>query len=249
MQSKRSRWRGPKERSLPSGRRTAGSSVSSPRGSWPRFLPDGRHFLFFARSRQRENRAIYVGSLDSKMTRRLMPADSNAVFARPGYLLFLREGTLVALPFSEKRLQWTGEPIRIAERVRGSDGQYAASFDASEAGVLVYGSGSTANQQLAWFSRDGKRLGSAGPGGSYLDLTLSPDQKRVALAYDYGRPELDGGAQEDKDLQGLAGVTYFPKPGKGRRLVPTRGRRARSRPAQRRRESLRWAGRRAPPAP
>jgi hypothetical protein len=140
---------------------------------WPRFLPDGRHFLFFARSRQRENRAIYLGSLDSKVTRRLMPADSNAVFAPPGYLLFMREGTLVALPFSEKTLQWTGEPIRIAERVRGSDAQYAASFDASAAGVLAYGSGSTGNQQLAWFSRDGKRLGSIGPAGSYLDLTQS----------------------------------------------------------------------------
>ncbi len=157
---------------------------------WPRFLQDGRHFLFFARSRQRENRAIYVGSLDSKVTRRLMPADSNAVFAPPGYLLFLREGTLVTLPFSEKTLQWIGEPIRIAERVRGSDAQYAASFDASEAGVLAYGSGSTASQQLAWFSRDGKRLGSIGPGGNYLDLTLSPDQKRIAL--DVLDPEVGG---------------------------------------------------------
>jgi len=157
---------------------------------WPNFLPDGRHFLFFARSRQRENRAIYLGSLDSKATRRLMPADSNAIFAPPGYLLFLREGTLVALPFSEKSLQGTGEPIRVAEKVRGVDSQAAASFDASETGVLAYGSGSTANHQLAWFSREGKRLGSIGPGGSYLAFRLSPDQKRVAL--DALDPEVGG---------------------------------------------------------
>jgi len=157
---------------------------------WPNFLPDGRHFLFFARSRQRENRAIYLGSLDSKVTRRLMPADSNAVFAPPGYLLFLREGTLVALPFDEKTFQWTGEPIRIAEKVRGADAQAAASFDVSETGVLAYGSGSTTNQQLAWFSREGKRLGSVGPGGSYLAFRLSPDQKRVAL--DVLDPEVGG---------------------------------------------------------
>ncbi len=157
---------------------------------WPNFLPDGRHFLFFARSRQRENRAIYLGSLDSKVTRRLMPAESNAVFAPPGYLLFLREGTLVALPFDEKTLQWTGEPIRIAERVRGADAQAAASFDASHTGVLAYGSGSTANQQLAWFSREGNRLGSVGPGGTYLAFRLSPDQKRVAL--DVLDPEVGG---------------------------------------------------------
>jgi Tol biopolymer transport system component len=157
---------------------------------WPYFLPDSRHFLFFARSRQRENRAIYVGSLDSRVTRRLMPADSNAIFVPPGYLLFLREGTLVALPFNDRTLQSTGEPIRVAERVRGVDAQGPASFHASDTGVLAYGSGSTANQQLAWFNREGERLGTIGPGGSYLDFRLSPDQKRVAL--DVLDPEVGG---------------------------------------------------------
>ncbi|HEY3124597.1 MAG TPA: protein kinase, partial [Thermoanaerobaculia bacterium] len=69
---------------------------------WPVFLPDGRHFLYFARSRQKENRAIFVGSLDSKETRFLMNGTSNVLFApgssggSEGHLLFERDGLLVA---------------------------------------------------------------------------------------------------------------------------------------------------------
>src|SRR6185295_5351703 len=32
--------------------------------TWPYFLPDGRHFLFFMRSPKTEERGIYAGSLD-----------------------------------------------------------------------------------------------------------------------------------------------------------------------------------------
>jgi hypothetical protein len=37
---------------------------------WPQFLPDGRHFLFTARSDVKENNLIYVGALDSKEIKR-----------------------------------------------------------------------------------------------------------------------------------------------------------------------------------
>jgi hypothetical protein len=46
---------------------------------WPHFLPDGRHFLFTARSDVKENNLIYVGSLDSKDVKPLLAAQSNAV--------------------------------------------------------------------------------------------------------------------------------------------------------------------------
>jgi hypothetical protein len=55
---------------------------------WPQFLPDGRHFLLFVRSRQGAVSGEYVGSLDSKEKRLLFCSPSNAVYAAPGYLLF-----------------------------------------------------------------------------------------------------------------------------------------------------------------
>ena len=149
---------------------------------WPAFLPDGRHFLFFARSKQRENRAICVGSLDSRRVVRLMSGNSNALYTPPGYLLFERDGWLVARRLDPRRLELEGDPLPIAEKVRGSDPLTAAAFTVSETGFLAYGTGAAADsRQLVWLDRSGKPLGSIGSPAIYIDVSLSPDQKRVAL--------------------------------------------------------------------
>jgi eukaryotic-like serine/threonine-protein kinase len=73
--------------------------------AWPYFLPDGRHFLYLARSVQRENTGIYVGTLDSSERKLLVNTDSSAAYAPPGFLLFLRERTLMAQAFDAGSLQ------------------------------------------------------------------------------------------------------------------------------------------------
>ncbi len=154
---------------------------------WPSFMPDGRHFLFSARSVQSENRAVYVGSLDSKVTRRLMGGGSNALFARAsaddsgGSLLFERDGWLVARKFDPGKLAFAGEPVPLAPNVRGADSLRAGTFTASE-GVLAFGGGTGADlRQLVWTDREGKPQGAVGTPGFYLGFNLSPDDKRVAL--------------------------------------------------------------------
>jgi Tol biopolymer transport system component len=148
----------------------------------PFFLPDGRHFLYLARSAQRENTAIFVGSLDSKETKRLIGADSSVSYASPGYLLFSREGALMAQPFDVDKLQITGDPFSVVERVYYFARNAAAAFSVSDNGVLVYMTGGP-NNQLTWFDRVGKQLGTVGsPGGIDSPFRLSPDEKRVAIA-------------------------------------------------------------------
>ena len=154
---------------------------------WPVFLPDGRHFIYFARSRQKENRAIYVGSVDSKETRPLMSGNSNVLFApssagaSEGYLLFEREGFLMARRFDAAALRLEGDPLTVAERVRGSDPLTAGNFTVSQTGVLAYGKGTQIGyRQLVWLDRSGKQLGSIGAPGIYLDVNLSPDESRTA---------------------------------------------------------------------
>lgn len=79
----------------------------------PSFLPDGRHFTFIPEG----TTEIFLGSLDSEETKRLQSADSDAVYAPPGYLLFVRQGTLLAQVFDARKLELAGEPFSIAERV------------------------------------------------------------------------------------------------------------------------------------
>src|SRR5439155_25025962 len=71
---------------------------------FPTFLPDGHHILYTARSADAEKTAVYLTTLDpsgnSKTRRRILAASSNAAYVLSGYLLFVREGTLMAQRFS-----------------------------------------------------------------------------------------------------------------------------------------------------
>jgi eukaryotic-like serine/threonine-protein kinase len=151
---------------------------------FPQFLPDGRHFLYFARSPQPENSAIYVSSLDQPQAKRIISTDTNVAYAPPGYLLFQREGMLMAQAFDVGSLALTGAPFRVAEQVGYRRTNSEAYFSVSETGVLVYQSGGTAKTQLVWIDRSGKQLGAPGPPGDYGFPALSPDEKRVAIGRD-----------------------------------------------------------------
>ena len=153
---------------------------------WPYFLPDGRHFLYFARSNQTENTGIYAAGLDSKERKLLVVTESSGQYAAPGRFLFLRERTLVAQPLDVSRLQLTGEPIPIVEQVgsiqAGTNSQLS-NFSVSENGVLVYRTGVTDNRHYAWFDRTGKEIGSLKLDGDIKDVRLSPDGKRAAAQF------------------------------------------------------------------
>ena len=151
----------------------------------PQFLPDGRHFLYrsVAGNEDAEKEAIYVASLDSKETRRLTSVDSNATFVPPGFLLFGRQGTLLAQPFEVHNLRLTGDPVPVAaEHVARWPRPPASSlFSASQNGVLVYLNEISPNIQLAWYKRDGARLGPIGEPGQYENIRISPDETRIVL--------------------------------------------------------------------
>jgi serine/threonine protein kinase len=150
--------------------------------SWPYFLPDGRHFLYLARNTQPENSAIYVGSLDSKETKRLQQAHSSMAFAPPGYLLFVREETLMAQRFDPARLELTGELLPVAEQTTRNPVNGRAFFSVSENGVLAVRTGDLVLNQLTWFDRTGKQLATITPPGNYNAPALSLDDKRVAVS-------------------------------------------------------------------
>jgi serine/threonine protein kinase/Tol biopolymer transport system component len=147
--------------------------------AWPEFLPDGRHFLYMAQSQKAEDHMYRIGSLDSKESRALAPAQSLVTYAPPGHLLFVRESTLVAQPFDAKAMKTTGEPVPLAEHV-GTIATGLARFSASRNGVLAYRTGDSGSR-LLWFDRDGKELSAVGDPGDYSDTMLSPGGDRLAF--------------------------------------------------------------------
>jgi serine/threonine protein kinase/dipeptidyl aminopeptidase/acylaminoacyl peptidase len=155
----------------------------------PYFLPDGRHFLYFALTRTASGRSVpggtYGASLDgSEPTRPILARGSNVAYAA-GRLIFGRESTVVAQPFDPTSLTLSGEPTTIVDRViKGGYFAYGQglAFSASEDGTIAYQGGEAA-VELTWFDRQGLRVGRVGdplPPDAFTDVSLSRDGRQAA---------------------------------------------------------------------
>ena len=148
---------------------------------WPQFLPDGTHFLYVTVGWSPRSRGLRVGSLDSKETIELASAiESRAEYVRPGFLLYVRQGALLAQPFDAEKLRFRGESMTLASGVHHFNGPANAGFSASQAGSVAYEAGPR-NTKLAWFSRAGKELGTVGPPAPVGSVRLAPDGRTVAM--------------------------------------------------------------------
>src|SRR4029079_9666247 len=151
--------------------------------SYPWFLPDGRHFLYT--TRQGGDIPVRVGSLDNpgQAGTIVAKAQSNVEYA-DGYLLSLRESTLMAQPFDGRRLETTGEAVSLAEGVPTFiQPSRSAAFTAAS-GLLVVQEGYGDRFRLVWRDRQGKDLGTFGEvAGRAGDLKFSPDGSRLATRF------------------------------------------------------------------
>ena len=149
---------------------------------WPHFLPDGRHFLFTARSDVKENNLIYVGTVDSKDVKALVAAQSNAVYVPPGYLIYARDATLMAQRFDVAALSLVGEAMPVAASVAHSTASSSAAFGASADGsVLAYRPAITQGSQVAWYDRSGSSGPPLGPERAYTEVRLAPNEKLATV--------------------------------------------------------------------
>jgi eukaryotic-like serine/threonine-protein kinase len=151
---------------------------------WPYFLPDGRHFLYMRYQSGRTRMPIWLGSLDSKDRKRVLESVSMVEYTEPGFLIYVREHSLVAQGFEAKNLELKGNPFTLAESleaegVNGVTGR--ASFTVAEGGVLAYLAGGHRLRQLTWYDRKGKVLGITGPPADYDEPAMSLDGNYVAV--------------------------------------------------------------------
>jgi serine/threonine protein kinase/Tol biopolymer transport system component len=175
----------PAAKVAPAAARVEVTHVDAPRQRihrFPQFLPDDRHFLYFVGG-SADVRGVYLGDLGGTEPRRLMDADTAAVYAA-GHLLFVRQGALVAQAFDATRLTAIGESFQVADRVVFDPARFVAAVSAASAGPIVFRPGSvTGSRQFVWFARTGReldRIGEPDTSGS-LDPSLSPDEQRVAF--------------------------------------------------------------------
>src|SRR5262249_28824194 len=127
----------------------------------PQFLPDGRHFLFFAQG-PAEEQGIFLGSLDNKDVTRLAVSDTAGAYTEPGLLLFNRQGVLTARHLDVAGRTLTGDPFTVADSLSYDNGFNIPGFSVSLNGTFAYRPGGLERRQLTWLDRQGKMLGVVG---------------------------------------------------------------------------------------
>ncbi len=151
----------------------------------PLFLPDARHFLYFAvtgGAGGTQGRGVYVGSLDSNEKTLVFDGGSNTQYAA-GYLFFVRDATLMAQPFDANQRELTGNAIPLAEQLYvGGTARLRGVFSVSESGVIAFQTGAgNIQSRLIWRDRAGKPLSQVGDAAEYGEVELSPDGTQAAV--------------------------------------------------------------------
>ena len=158
---------------------------------WPTFLPDGKHFLFFATNHSGgSEQGIYFGSLADGSYKHVIDADSDGQYSS-GYLLYHLQSALLAQKFDPEKGVVSGDPVPVANLVEYDSGTWHTTFATSQNGLLVYEPGSkTLGTDLFWLDSHGKILNKVSDRAFYKGSgRLSPDGKRLAVAM--GDPQAD----------------------------------------------------------
>jgi Tol biopolymer transport system component len=160
---------------------------------WPFFLPDGKHFLYLAIHHDHAksgNNTLYYAALDGHEDRPLFRSQSNAVYAG-GFLLFARGSQLMAQPFDPAKGSLSGEPQSVARGVMNDSNTWHMDASGSDDGLLVFGSGESADLQLVWMDRAGKQVSTITDKFNNLQWAgLSPQGDRAALQIDMGQNDI-----------------------------------------------------------
>jgi Tol biopolymer transport system component/predicted Ser/Thr protein kinase len=146
---------------------------------YPQFLPDGRHFLYVARSGRPGQSGAYLGSLDGPPVR-LFPTLSLVRYVPSGHLLYVRDGTLLAQRFDTRTFRVSPDVVSVIGGVEANPTGLSALFSVSDTGVLAYRSQAEAGNVLRWVDRSGRNWTTLAT-GSFSNFRIAPDGHRVAV--------------------------------------------------------------------
>ena len=163
---------------------------------WPQFLPDGKHFVFFVLTDLDETTGVYTGELGSPEYSQVFRSATNAVYsavggtdAKQGYLLSIRDRSLIGQAFNSSKLAVQGDAITLADDVGAVRSLSLAPISVSNNGILVYQSLGPPTRQMVWMDRTGRTLFDAGEGGRWGPPRISPNGTRAVV----GKPGPEGG--------------------------------------------------------
>jgi Tol biopolymer transport system component len=162
----------------------------------PQMLPDGQRFLYYIKSTAADG--VYAFDPVSKKSRLVLAGWTEALFVKPGFLVFGRDENMMVQPFDLEHLELTGSASPIAAGVQYEKTRAFMNAGISTRGLLIYQLVNPPSKvKLAWMDRKGERTPlpvepiPIGYPSSYPG-SLSKDARRLAvlLAGDRGESSL-----------------------------------------------------------
>lgn len=155
---------------------------------FPVFLPDGRHFLFYAAGGAgAEPGDICIGQIGSLEFRRLTRAHSAAAFMAPHFLAFARGEALVAQEIDLEGFELRADAVPLGASFPSNTRVSGYRPLSSIAGVAAYRVPTASVTRVVWVHRAGREAGTvAEPVAWHLSPRLSPDGKRMSLSSNDG---------------------------------------------------------------
>jgi DNA-binding winged helix-turn-helix (wHTH) protein/Tol biopolymer transport system component len=148
--------------------------------AWPQFLPDGRRFLYQVVSPDNTRAGVYVSSLDSRTSTRLLDDAAAAIYVAPGFLLYVQQDRLMVEPFDANHLRLGGRPVLLSRDISAPSLAEGSVVSASR-DLLAFRAGGS-KQQLTWVDRSGLPQGSLEVPTSMFNFRVSPDGQFVLAA-------------------------------------------------------------------
>jgi serine/threonine-protein kinase len=151
---------------------------------WPQALPGG-HFVIYTTlagfGADRGN--IEVLAIESGERKVLVSGGTYGRYLANGYLTYVNQGTLYAVPFDLSSLAVNGTAFPVLENLSYSRTFGYAQMAISQSGSLVYRKGDKSERfVIEWLSRSGKSEQLLAKPGRYEWFRLSPDGKRIVYS-------------------------------------------------------------------
>jgi eukaryotic-like serine/threonine-protein kinase len=149
--------------------------------AWPQLLPGNRQVLFTALGPAGPNAAnLEVLSLSDGARTIVVKGGTYGRFHSSGYLTYVNQGTLFAVPFDPVRLTVRGTAVPVLDDVSYSPTFGFAQVDVAQNGTLVYRK--QAEFILVAMDAAGGTLPLLSAAGRYMWPRVSPDRQRLAFS-------------------------------------------------------------------
>jgi serine/threonine protein kinase len=149
---------------------------------WPYFLPDGRHFVYFAGTSGEENDALFGAELGTGERKLLVATQSSAAFVPPHWLIYATpERTLVARSFDPSSFTFNGPANPLSDRVFVYAVRWNTEFSVSRNGILVFDGRGPFLSRLTIVEETGRETRAVGRPAPFDGVGISPDGTRACL--------------------------------------------------------------------